>query len=75
MPEGSRNATRFPECPARFMKSGMRLSAFILLPTLVGFFYFAFVATPSYATKSEFIVQQALSGRRHDQVYAGVGLQ
>lgn len=36
-----------------------RLSAFILLPTLVGFFYFAFVATPSFATKSEFIVQQA----------------
>lgn len=36
-----------------------RLAVFILLPTLVGFFYFAFVATPSFATKSEFIVQQA----------------
>ena len=38
-----------------------RLTAFVLLPTLVAWFYFAFVATPSYATKSEFIVQQAES--------------
>ena len=32
---------------------------FVLIPTLLCFYYFAFVATPSYATKSEFIVQQA----------------
>lgn len=36
-----------------------RLFAFVLLPTLVAFYYFAFVATPSYATKSVFEVQQA----------------
>ncbi len=36
-----------------------RLFAFVLLPTIMAWFYFAFVATPSYATKSEFIVQQA----------------
>ena len=36
-----------------------RIGVFVLLPTLVCFYYFAFVATPSYATKSEFIVQQA----------------
>lgn len=36
-----------------------RLAAFVLLPTLIAGYYFAFVATPSYATKSEFIVQQA----------------
>ena len=36
-----------------------RLSVFVLLPTLLAGLYFAFVATPSYATKSEFIVQQA----------------
>ena len=36
-----------------------RLSVFVILPTLMSWFYFAFVATPSYATKSEFIVQQA----------------
>ena len=38
---------------------GARLAAFVLLPTLACMFYFAFIATPSYATKSEFIVQQA----------------
>lgn len=36
-----------------------RLIAFVLLPTLASMCYFAFIATPSYATKSEFIVQQA----------------
>ncbi len=36
-----------------------RLSAFVFLPTLACMFYFAFIATQSYATKSEFIVQQA----------------
>lgn len=38
---------------------GARLGVFVLLPTVLAFFYFAFVATPSFATKSEFIVQQA----------------
>jgi capsular polysaccharide transport system permease protein len=38
---------------------GARLVAFIILPTLVCAYYFAFVATQSYATNSEFIVQQA----------------
>ncbi len=38
---------------------GARLSVFVLIPTLLCFYYFAFVATPSYSTKSEFIVQQA----------------
>ena len=36
-----------------------RLTTFVFLPTFLAWFYFAFVATPSYATKSEFIVQQA----------------
>ena len=43
----------------RFMFLGARVGAFVLIPTLLCFYYFAFVATPSYATKSEFIVQQA----------------
>ncbi len=43
----------------RFMFLGARVGAFVLFPTLLCFYYFAFVATPSYATKSEFIVQQA----------------
>lgn len=38
---------------------GLRLSAFVFLPTILCMLYFAFVATPSFATKSEFIVQQA----------------
>ncbi|MXQ09547.1 capsule biosynthesis protein [Alphaproteobacteria bacterium GH1-50] len=36
-----------------------RLCVFVILPTLVSWFYFAFIATPSYATRSEFVVQQA----------------
>jgi capsular polysaccharide transport system permease protein len=36
-----------------------RLSAFVLLPTILAFLYFAFIATPIFATKSEFVVQQA----------------
>ena len=36
-----------------------RLTAFVFLPTFIALFYFAFVATDVYATKSEFIVQQA----------------
>ncbi len=38
-----------------------RLCAFVILPTFLAWFYFAFIATPSFATKSEFIVQQAES--------------
>jgi capsular polysaccharide transport system permease protein len=38
-----------------------RLCAFIIFPTFLAWVYFAFIATPSYATKSEFIVQQAES--------------
>ena len=38
---------------------GLRLGAFVLLPTLLAFVYYAFVATPSFATKSDFVVQQA----------------
>ncbi|MEM6388085.1 MAG: capsule biosynthesis protein [Pseudomonadota bacterium] len=36
-----------------------RLGAFVFVPTLLCMVYFAFVATDVYATKSEFIVQQA----------------
>ena len=38
-----------------------RVFAFIIFPTFVAWVYFAFIATPSYGTKSEFIVQQAES--------------
>ena len=36
-----------------------RLSMFVLLPTVLAGWYFFFVATPLYATKSEFLIQQA----------------
>lgn len=36
-----------------------RLGAFVLVPTILAFIYFAFIATPIFATKSEFVVQQA----------------
>ena len=51
-----------------------RLTAFIILPTLIGLYYFAFVATPSYATKSEFIVQQAESQAAAGGLLGGTAL-
>jgi capsular polysaccharide transport system permease protein len=36
-----------------------RLSMFVFLPTILAGWYFFFVATPLYATKSEFLIQQA----------------
>ncbi|MBV1869078.1 MAG: capsule biosynthesis protein [Marinosulfonomonas sp.] len=36
-----------------------RLSIFVFLPTLIVGFYYYVVATPLYATKSEFLIQQA----------------
>lgn len=43
----------------KLMFLGARLAAFVLLPTMLAFFYFAYIATPIFATKSEFVVQQA----------------
>jgi capsular polysaccharide transport system permease protein len=39
-----------------------RLSIFVTLPTLIAAWYFFAVATPMYATRSEFVIQQAESG-------------
>ncbi len=39
-----------------------RLSFFILLPTLLAGYYFYTVATPMYATKTEFVIQKADGG-------------
>lgn len=38
-----------------------RLSFFVFLPTILTAYYFMFVATPMYATNSEFVIQQAES--------------
>ena len=37
----------------------LRLAVFVLLPTVLAGIYFARIATPLYATRSEFIIQQA----------------
>ena len=39
----------------------MRLAFFVGLPTLIAGYYYYVVATPLYATKSEFVIQQAES--------------
>jgi capsular polysaccharide transport system permease protein len=39
-----------------------RLSFFVLLPTLLVAYYFYVVATPLYATQTEFVIQKAESG-------------
>lgn len=36
-----------------------RLAAFVLLPTILAGWYFYVIATPMYATKTEFVIQQA----------------
>jgi capsular polysaccharide transport system permease protein len=36
-----------------------RLSIFVLLPTLMAGWYFYFIASPMYATRAEFVIQQA----------------
>ncbi|MEM8632972.1 MAG: capsule biosynthesis protein [Pseudomonadota bacterium] len=36
----------------------IRLAAFVFVPTLMAFLYFAYVATPMYSTRSEFLIQQ-----------------
>ncbi|KPQ15628.1 MAG: capsular polysaccharide transport system permease protein [Rhodobacteraceae bacterium HLUCCO18] len=46
----------------RLILLATRLSFFVLLPTLLVAFYFYRVATPMYATHTEFIIQKAESG-------------
>ncbi|WP_212525307.1 capsule biosynthesis protein [Actibacterium sp. MT2.3-13A] len=52
----------------RFALMLTRLGFFVMLPTLLAGYYYYFVATPMYATKSEFVIQQAES-----QVAGGLG--
>ncbi|MGC9370357.1 MAG: capsule biosynthesis protein [Paracoccaceae bacterium] len=52
----------------RFALLITRLAFFVMLPTLLAGYYYFFVATPMYATKSEFVIQQAES-----QVAGGLG--
>ena len=51
-----------------------RLCAFVVLPTVLAFVYFAYIATPIYATKSEFVVQQAESQAAGSGLLGGTSL-
>jgi capsular polysaccharide transport system permease protein len=52
-----------------------RLAFFVLLPTLIAGYYFYAIATPMYATKSEFVIQKAESGSTSlGSLFAGSGL-
>ncbi|MDJ0628221.1 MAG: capsule biosynthesis protein [Rhodobacter sp.] len=45
----------------RLIQLFSRLAFFVLLPTLLAGYYYHVIATPMYATKSEFVIQQAES--------------
>jgi len=52
-----------------------RLAFFVALPTLLAGYYFFAIATPMYATKSEFVIQKAESGQSGlGSLFAGSGL-
>ncbi|GKY87027.1 capsule biosynthesis protein [Sinisalibacter aestuarii] len=52
-----------------------RLAFFVLLPTLIAGYYFYAIATPMYATKSEFVIQKAEVGSTSlGSLFAGSGL-
>ena len=57
---------------------GIRLAFFVGLPTLIAGFYFYAIATPMYATKSQFVIQQADSAAAGSQglggLFSGTGL-
>ncbi|MEM9343279.1 MAG: capsule biosynthesis protein [Pseudomonadota bacterium] len=54
----------------------LRLGAFIVLPTLACAWYYFVMATPMYATKSEFVIQQADGGNAGPAggLFAGMGM-
>lgn len=53
----------------------VRLAFFVLLPTLMAAYYFTAIATPMYATKSEFVIQKAENNTTGlGSLFAGSGL-
>ncbi len=53
-----------------------RLLYFVMIPTFIAGYYFYVVATPMYATKTEFVIQQAESGAggQLGSLFSGTGL-
>lgn len=58
----------------RMLLLSARLGVFVTLPTLIAAWYFYFVATPLYATNSEFVIQQADHGGSTGGVGALAGM-
>ncbi len=61
----------------RLLLLAARMSAFVLLPTFLAGWYFYQLATPMYATKAEFVIQQAgpaSSGGTLGGLFSGTGL-
>ncbi|MFC2967705.1 capsule biosynthesis protein [Acidimangrovimonas pyrenivorans] len=52
----------------KFVLLAARLCFFVLLPTILAGFYFYRIATPLYATKSEFVIQKAEPGAAGTQI-------
>jgi capsular polysaccharide transport system permease protein len=60
----------------RLVLLAARMFAFVLLPTLLAGWYFYRIATPMYATKAEFVIQQAgpsSSGGALGGLFSGTG--
>ncbi|GFE65074.1 capsule biosynthesis protein [Litoreibacter roseus] len=60
----------------RSIMLAVRLMAFVMLPTIIAGYYYYAIATPMYATKSEFIIQQseASGGSGFGGLLSGTGL-
>lgn len=63
----------------RLLHLGARLLVFVTLPTFIATWYFYVIATPMYATESQFVIQQADGGAPGDLASmlpsaAGMGL-
>lgn len=60
----------------RFLLMLSRLAVFVFLPTFLAGYYYFFVATPMYATRAQFVIQQAEAQMAGGlgSMFAGTGL-
>ncbi|MBC7737010.1 MAG: capsule biosynthesis protein [Candidatus Saccharibacteria bacterium] len=48
-----------------------KIAVFVLLPTFVAGWYYTFVATPLYSTRTEFVIQQATAAAQMSSLFSG----
>lgn len=48
-----------------------KIAVFVLLPTFVAGWYYTFVATPLYSTRTEFVIQQASAAAQMSSLFSG----